>query len=356
MSSNQFKESKILIEDNSLDSLLDYFLTKNNLSKIFILTDENTKKYCLSILANFFYNKFDFTSIEIAGGEQNKTIESCIAIWNQLSHAGADKNSLLVNLGGGIITDIGGFVASTYLRGINFINIPTSLMGMADAAIGGKNGIDLNAIKNQIGSINFPDMIFIHSLFLKTLNDRHFKNGLVEVFKHGLIADKKLWLNLSSVEINRDSIGTILTKAIEIKNNIVTEDPYEKGIRKILNFGHTIGHALESCLLNSGEYQLLHGEAIVAGMIMETWLSEKYCGLKLDESSEITSKLFEIFGKKKLSLINFDNFISYLNYDKKNQHQQFNFSLLNAIGSCKWNIAVSLEDVKVVFNRYNATI
>ena len=156
MSSNKLKESKILIENNSFDALTNFLVAEYKSSNIFVLADENTSKYCLPILAKALLNQQGFELIEIDSGEQNKTIESCIAIWNQLSKAGADKNSLLINLGGGVVTDIGGFIASTYLRGIDFINIPTSLMGMVDAAIGGKNGVDLNAIKNQIGTINFP--------------------------------------------------------------------------------------------------------------------------------------------------------------------------------------------------------
>ena len=353
MSSNKLKESKILIENNSFDALTNFLVAEYKSSNIFVLADENTSKYCLPILAKALLNQQGFELIEIDSGEQNKTIESCIAIWNQLSKAGADKYSLLINLGGGVVTDIGGFIASTYLRGIDFINIPTSLMGMVDAAIGGKNGVDLNAIKNQIGTINFPEMIFIYPLFLNTLNDRHFKNGLAEIFKHGLIADKKLWLNLSSMEINRDVVDVVLANAIEVKNNIVKEDPYEKGRRKILNFGHTLGHVLESCYLNTDD-EILHGEAIAAGMIMETWLSEMQNGLSKEDTDKITNKLFSLFGKHDFEKLNFIDILKYLRHDKKNHDNQIIFSLLKSIGNCSWDIPVSLSDIEVVFNRYKS--
>ncbi len=350
---DQLKGSRILFAENNFDSLID-FLNDNSSSQIFVLTDENTRKHCLPLITHALKNNFTINNIEIESGEHNKKIETCIFVWNKLSEFGADKNSLLINLGGGVVTDIGGFVASTYLRGINFINIPTSLMGMVDASIGGKNGVDRDSIKNQIGLISFPLLVFIFPEFLKTLNDRNFKNGLAEIYKHGLIADKNLWNRLLLNKINRTNIKEILVSAIEIKSSIVSEDPFELGKRKILNFGHSIGHALESCLLNSEGQQLFHGEAIVAGMIMETWLSEKYCGLTPEESNEITNNLFTIFGKENFSQLDFDEFLGYLKHDKKNQHQQFNFSLLNAIGSCKWNIPVSKSDVKIVFDRYNA--
>ena len=353
MSNKQHKNSKILIEDNNFNSLSDFLFSQYKSCKIFVLTDENTNKYCFPVLAKSLSNHFEFVIIENTSGEQNKNIESCIAIWNQLSNAGADKNSLLINLGGGVITDIGGFVASTYLRGIDFINIPTSLIGIVDAAIGGKNGVDLNAIKNQIGTINFPEMVFIHPPFLKTLIDRHFKNGLAEIFKHGLIADKKLWTILYSIDINRDSISTILANAIEVKNNIVIEDPYEKGNRKILNFGHTVGHALESCFLNS-DNSLLHGEAVVAGMIMETWLSEMHNGLSKDEANEITNKLFSLFVKHDFERLNFEDVLKYLKHDKKNYDNRIIFSLLNSIGNCSWDIPVPMIDIEVVFDRYKS--
>jgi 3-dehydroquinate synthase len=322
--------------------------------RIFILCDENTKSKCLPILVSVLRNRYTIILIEISSGEQNKNIHTCIDIWSQLNASGADKNDILINLGGGVVSDIGGFVAATYKRGIDFINIPTSLMGMTDAAIGGKTGVDLQHIKNCIGVIDFPVATFIYPDFLKTLDDRNISNGLAEIYKHALIADKVLWDKFPDFIPERNSIAAFINDSLSVKIKIVAQDPYEKGIRKILNFGHTIGHSLESCFLEKHGGDFLHGEAIIAGMIMEVKLSEKYANLNNDVADHIIQKLISVFGIQDFSSISATELIAYMRHDKKNQQHEFRFSLLRSIGDAVWDVNVSEEDVLEVFSQFQS--
>ena len=216
-------------------------------SSIFIIVDEHTNEYCLTKFLPNIATEITIEIIEIEAGEEIKNITTCVEIWSILSDLGADRKSLIINLGGGVITDIGGFIASTFKRGIDFINVPTTLLGMVDASIGGKNGVDLGNLKNQIGVINVPKMLLIDTDFLETLPQREMRSGLAEMLKHGLIYDKKYWeefLDLSKIDFA--DFDALIYRSIEIKNEIVKQDPTENGIRKALNFGHTLGHGIES--------------------------------------------------------------------------------------------------------------
>src|SRR5690606_38544696 len=248
-------------------------LGQKGYQSVFFLVDDNTHEHCLPLLLSEIHENILIEIIEIPAGEESKAIEIAVQVWETMSETQASRKSLMINLGGGMITDMGGFIASTFKRGIDLINIPTSLLAMVDASVGGKTGIDLNGIKNLIGTFAMPELTLIHPEFLQTLPEREFRSGLAEMLKHGLIHDKNHWLELIEIE-NFDfiSIDYLIEKSVKIKQEIVEKDPFENGIRKILNFGHTIGHALESQLLQT-ENPLLHGEAISVGMMVESILS-----------------------------------------------------------------------------------
>jgi 3-dehydroquinate synthase len=308
----------IWIGEDSL-SKLDF----STYSKVAILVDENTRKYCLNLLPTLN----DSIIIEIESGEKNKTISTCNLIWGELTHHKFDRNSVLINLGGGVIGDMGGFAAATYKRGIDFIQIPTTLLAMVDASIGGKLGVDFNGLKNQVGIFSNPESVIINPKFLETLPEEELKSGFSELVKHALITDKDLWQKVTSTPFNNLDWKEIIYTSLQIKNKIVISDPKEKGERKKLNFGHTFGHAIESYYLEKGP-PILHGEAIFMGIILESEMSD----LTQSEKNEIKNYILSNFGlpytPKKSYLHKF------LLNDKKNQEGKINFSLLKGIGNC----------------------
>ena len=339
---------------NDCFSKLNEFLSSKKYSSVFILVDENSKKHCLPLLKRSFDKILSYTLIQIKSGEKNKNIRTCEKIWNLLSKQNADRKSLLINLGGGVISDIGGFAASTYKRGIDFINIPTTLLAQVDASVGGKTGIDFSNFKNQIGTFAFPKAVFIDPAFLNTLNKRELLSGFAEVIKHGLIADENYWRRISEISNNNILGGTIqelISTSIQIKNAIVSKDPYENGLRKALNFGHTIGHAIESASLKSKK-KLLHGEAIALGMICEAYISRKCTGLPSDQLNGISSFIISIF---KPAPVKFPTkqLIALMKQDKKNNNSEINFSLLNSIGKVEINNSCSEELIEEALHFLN---
>ncbi len=321
-------------------------IAKNNYSKVFILVDENTKKHCLPAFEEILGGVTGIDGLyQIESGEENKHIDTCMQVWQWLSDQGGDRKSLLINLGGGVLTDLGGFVASTFKRGINFINIPTTLLSMVDASVGGKTGVDLGPLKNQIGVINQPEMVLVFPNFLQTLEPRQLKSGFAEMLKHGLIMDAEYWKSLKLKEEFGDA--STIKKSIAIKNKVVMEDPTELGIRKILNFGHTLGHAIESyCLENQERKTLLHGEAIAIGMILEGYLSHKLQGLSGLSLQGIKDTFLAHFDRVDFNSDDIVSILDLLKYDKKNSHGDVNFVLLQAIGT-------AVPDVKVPENLFN---
>ena len=308
----------IWIGENSLSKL-----NIRSYSKVAILVDENTKRDCLSKLPKLE----NPIIIEIQSGEENKNLATCNFIWEELTKHNFDRNSLLINLGGGVIGDMGGFCASTYKRGIDFIHIPTTLLAMADASIGGKLGVDFNHLKNQIGLFANPKSVIINPVFLQTLIENQFKSGFAEVVKHALIADENLWSIITTTDFEKLNWAEIITLSVELKNKIVFTDSKEKGERKKLNFGHTFGHAIESYYLEKGT-PILHGEAIFMGMILETELSNLSNSKKNEIKNYILSNFELPYTPAKMELL------KYLKNDKKNKAEKINFSLLNGIGNC----------------------
>lgn len=319
---------------------LNEHLEKSNYSKIFILVDENTHNNCLSHFMARIYGDYNFEIIEIEEGEVNKNIATCTQVWEVLSELDADRKSAMINLGGGVVTDLGGFVASCFKRGIHFINVPTTLLSMVDASVGGKTGVDLGPLKNQVGVINQPEMVLVDSEYLGTLGDRQLLSGFAEMLKHGLISDAAYWETLKEVDNFKD-LNALIYTSVSIKNEVVTQDPTEQHIRKILNFGHTLGHAVESYFLENEHHELLlHGEAIAVGMVLEAYISHKLTGLSLSELEDIKTTFISRYKKVHFSKEDIDAILALLKFDKKNSHGNINFVLLKAIGEPAIDIKV----------------
>jgi 3-dehydroquinate synthase len=316
--------------EDSLTGLVN-FVEQGNYSRVFILTDEHTTEYCLPIVKEHLDHLDNYDLIEVNAGEESKTIDFCIGIWKTLIDFGADRKALMINLGGGVITDMGGFVASTYKRGIDFVQVPTTLLSQVDASVGGKTGVDVDGIKNIIGTFTQPKAVFMHGGFLKTLPPRQILSGLAEMLKHGLIVDAAYWdqLKISDLSLPTDEL---VHRSVEIKNEVVIADPHEKSIRKALNFGHTVGHAVETYSLMNDADPLSHGEAIVIGMICEAWLSNKKIGLPDSELLEITEVLIHLYPRYKVKENTFPTLLEHMLKDKKNQNGQINCTLLKHIG------------------------
>jgi len=309
------------------------FIKQGKYSRFFILTDENTSAHCLPLLKEKLGdNEDDYDLIEINAGEESKDIDFCIGVWKMLIDFGADRKSLLVNLGGGVVSDLGGFAASTFKRGIDFVHVPTTLLSQVDASVGGKTGIDIDSIKNIIGTFTQPKAVFIEYDFLKTLPERQILSGLAEMLKHGLICDAAYWNQLKVSDLKKPA-AELIYRSIEIKNKVVIEDPKEMGIRKSLNFGHTVGHAVETySLLNDANKALSHGEAIAIGMISEAYLSHKKIGLSDDSLTEIVNVINKLYPRYNIPESIFDELYTYMQKDKKNEDGKINCTFLQEIG------------------------
>jgi len=331
---------------------LDKTVRSKHYSSIFLLTDTNTNQHCLSIFDKHFQHSYTLLSME--AGETNKHLATCEYLWSSLYEQGADRYSLLINLGGGVVTDLGGFVACTYKRGIDFINIPTSLLAMVDASVGGKTGVDFRGLKNQIGIIREPLLVVIDEVFLQTLPQDERRSGYAEMLKHGLIADKDYFTLLSSksIEIN-NQITKHIRQSVSIKIQVVTQDPFEQGLRKILNYGHTLGHAIETYFLEHKiGNRLLHGEAIAIGMIMEAELSCRVTNLTVEERDQIKTVFSSIYNPVTFTESDVTAIKELLKHDKKNQSDQVRFVLLRAIGKPVIDCMVSEEDIDAAFQFY----
>ncbi len=308
-------------------------LRSQDFSSIFILVDSNTEKHCLPRFLEWFPEATSVKPIRIPAGEEHKHLQSCELVWRALSEQGADRNSLLINLGGGVVCDLGGFVAATFKRGIAFINIPTTLLAMVDASVGGKTGVDFDGLKNQIGVIQDPELVTVWPEFLQTLPKREVFSGFAEMLKHGLIQDADYWKQLKQAD-PAGNFAEYITTSVAIKAAVVKEDPKEKGLRKILNYGHTLGHAVESYFLASHDLPtLLHGEAIAIGMIMEAYLSRQLCDLPQSSLEDITRTIHRFFPKVDIPEASWAAIIRLLEFDKKNSHGKIQFVLLSEIAN-----------------------
>ena len=331
---------------------LSNLISENNYSMLFILVDEHTLEDCYpKFIPNLKTDK-QIEVIEIESGEINKNLETCIGVWNVITELGGDRKSLLITLGGGVITDLGGFVASCFKRGIDFVNIPTTLLSMVDASVGGKTGVDLGVLKNQIGVFANPEMVVIDPEYLATVPEREMKSGMAEIIKYGITYDLAL---LHEIRDYKDlNLHHLITRSIAIKNEVVLQDPKEKNIRKILNFGHTLGHAIESFYLESTDKEnLTHGEAIAIGMVCESFISAEILGFPSANVTEIKNMISDMYPRIKLQKADFPNIMALLKHDKKNTNGQVNFVLLNAYEDCKLDCIVSDALIIASMEYYN---
>ena len=355
MQTIQANNYQVFFNENGY-TYLNTILDPKNYSKIFIIADENTSNYCLPRFLSLLTTEIAIEIIELEAGEVHKNIETCLQVWHSLTELGGDRKSIILNVGGGVITDIGGFIACTFKRGIDFINIPTTLLSMVDASIGGKNGVDLGNLKNQIGIIREPKAVVIDTEYLQTLPGEQMRSGFAEMLKHGLIFDKNYWDKLKNIaDINTDDLDTLIYQSVVIKNTIVSQDVTENGIRKALNFGHTLGHAIESyCLENEEKKSLLHGEAIAIGMILESYISKEKGLITPEEHHEIKYVLSDIYDTVSFDQKDIENCIDLLIYDKKNEFGNIQFALLDKIGNCKINESCDNELIYRAFADYNS--
>jgi len=318
-------------------------------SKIAVLTDSNTHKQCYSSIRDLLPSH---ELIEVQAGEEHKNLDTCTLIWQQLTNFSFDRHSLLIVLGGGVLGDMGGFCAATYKRGIDFILVPTTLLSQVDASVGGKLGIDFNNFKNQIGVFCEPKATVIHTSFLKTLPERELRSGFAEVIKHCLISDKKMWQTIRTKNLAEQDWGILVQHSVQFKKEVTRKDPTEKGLRKILNFGHTIGHALESYFLAEGN-RIFHGEAIAMGMVMEAFIARDKNLISTEELNEITSYLILIFEKQEMPWGD-SALIQLTKQDKKNKGNEILMALPKGIGEAGWDISVSEEELEKSFDYYRS--
>lgn len=349
MSLIKAKDYTILIDEEP--AVLLNFIDRMKPSSIFVIVDENTGIYCLPYLKEHL--RMPFSSIRMASGEKFKNLKSCSQVWNALMKYGCDRDSLVINLGGGVIGDMGGFIASTYMRGVRFIQMPTTLLSQVDASVGGKLGIDFLGYKNMIGVFNNPEMVWIQSRFLQSLPDREMKSGLAEVIKHALIRSESHWREITALDGDPKTwpLDKIIKTSVDIKNAIVLEDPREQSLRKILNFGHTVGHAVESQWLESDQ-ALLHGEAIAIGMVCEAHLSWQKGLLKDFELRELTHFIKKIYTHTPGLLDEADSLIERMGKDKKNRERQIRCALIRGIGDAVFDQPCQKDEIVSAFRYF----
>ena len=313
--------------------------------RIFILADETTAKCCLPLVEGFS-ELHDARRIVIGATDVHKNIQSLSQVWEQLGQGGATRHTLLINIGGGMVTDLGGFAASTFKRGINYINIPTTLLAMVDASVGGKTGINFGGLKNEIGVFNNASTVILDTQFLKTLDAENILSGYAEMLKHGLISDVKMWAELLNFDLAQPDLavlGRMVGDSVAVKERIVTEDPTEQGIRKALNLGHTIGHAFESFALQ--HTPVLHGYAVAWGLICELYLSAIKTGFPADKMHQTVRFIQENYGKMTITCDDYPTLLELMTHDKKNVAGTINFTLLGGIGDIRINQTATKEEI-----------
>lgn len=314
--------------------------------KIFVLTDETTARECWPLIRGCRYMDKAHL-ITIGATDIHKDIESLAHVWKQLSDKGATRHSCMINLGGGMVTDLGGFAASTFKRGINFINIPTTLLAMVDASVGGKTGINFNGLKNEIGVFNDSRFVFLNTGFLKTLDSENICSGYAEMLKHGLISNEKMWAELVTFDIKQPDLALLqrmVADSVAVKERIVEEDPHENGIRKALNLGHTVGHAFESMAMKR-DTPILHGHAVAYGLVCELYLSCIKTGFPKDKMRQTVTFIRENYGKMSFNCDDYETLYELMTHDKKNISGTINFTLLGDIGDIKINQTATKEEI-----------
>ena len=320
--------------------------------RIFILVDETTRQLCLPLVENFDCLRHA-EIITIGATDQHKTLESLTHVWSSLQRGGATRHSLMVNLGGGMVTDLGGFAASTFKRGLNYINIPTTLLAMVDASVGGKTGINFGGLKNEIGVFSTARSVILDTQFLRTMDAENMLSGYAEMLKHGLIADDGMWAELLNFDIDvpdYHQLSRMLEDSVKVKERIVEEDPTEKGIRKALNLGHTVGHAFESFALQ--RKPVLHGYAVAWGLICELYLSYIKTGFPIGKMRQTVSFINEHYGKLAITCDDYPTLLELMTHDKKNVGSDINFTLLGDVGDIRINQTATKEEIEESLDFY----
>lgn len=345
--------SPVVLGPAALAALQAWTIAEARHVRHFILGDENTLRHCLPELQGHVPALREAHIMAVAPGERSKSVDVCHALWSHLAAEAADRQAVLIALGGGVVTDLAGFVAATYKRGIPVVNVPTSLLGMVDAAIGGKNGIDLDGIKNVVGTIRQPVGTYVHVPFLRTLGKRELMNGVAEMLKHGLVNDAKHWKAVCAAALHDlKALEPLVLRSAEIKAAIVDEDPQDADKRRLLNFGHTIGHAIEARSWESPQRGLLHGEAVAVGMVCEAWLSWRSELLAREALDEITVVVRERYRPHHLDPVDHHRILQLMANDKKNADDRFRFTLLEAIGRGRINVEVTAALVSAALDHY----
>ena len=350
---------KVVISENLTEALATAAAECEH-DRTFILVDETTERCCLPVVSDM-----DFVHgaqvIVIGATDSHKTLESLAHVWEALGEGGGTRHSLLINIGGGMVTDLGGFAASTFKRGINYINIPTTLLSMVDASVGGKTGINFRGLKNEIGVFSNASTVILDTTFLKTLDAENICSGYAEMLKHGLISNEEMWAELMNFDLAQPDLGqlqTMVADSVAVKQRIVTEDPLEQGIRKALNLGHTIGHAFESFALSHNgdsplcEKPILHGYAVAYGLIGELYLSTVKTGFPSDKMHQTVSFIKEHYGKMAITCDDYPTLLELMTHDKKNVAGTINFTLLGGIGDIRINQTASKEDIYEALDFY----
>lgn len=314
--------------------------------RIFVLVDETTNKLCWSLVKDYLCLK-DAQTIIIGATDRRKNLDTLVHVWESLQQGKATRHSLLINLGGGMVTDLGGFAASTYKRGINFINIPTTLLAMVDASVGGKTGINFGGLKNEIGVFSDAEFVLLDTNWLRTLDKENIRSGYAEMLKHGLIADETMWaelINFNLAQPDLRQLASMLDKSVHIKERIVTEDPHEKGIRKALNLGHTFGHAFESWAMK--RQPVLHGYAVAFGLIAELYLATTRTDFPTERMRQTVNFIRAYYGSLPITCNDYPELIELMHHDKKNHGNEINVTLLGGIGDIRIDQTITEEDIK----------
>ena len=367
-----------IIISNDIEHDLATAVAESEHDRVFVLTDDTTHECCLPKVATLLA-QYDAVPITIAHGDQHKTLTALGDVWTALQQGGATRHSLLINLGGGMITDLGGFAAATFKRGINFINIPTTLLAMVDAAVGGKTGINFGGLKNEIGAFADARFVIINTCFLDTLDAENLCSGYAEMLKHALISDERMWAEHVNFDLSQPDLAELqrmVAESIAVKERIVAEDPHEHGIRKALNFGHTIGHALEEFALQQaggavvstapnsqltpggavvstapnnqltpGNKPLLHGYAVAFGLIGELYMSARKAGFPTERLHQTTRFIRENYAQTEFTCNDYPTLLNLMRHDKKNTSGVINFTLLNNIGDIRINQTATDEEI-----------
>ena len=349
---------KVIIS-NDLQQALSNAIAECPHDKLFVLVDETTHQLCLPVIAGFDCMQ-EAQCIVIGATDTHKTLDTLSHVWAELQRMGATRHSLLINLGGGMVTDLGGFAASTFKRGLAYINIPTTLLAMVDASVGGKTGINFGGLKNEIGVFNNANSVILDTIFLKTMDQENILSGYAEMLKHGLISEEKMWAELLNFNLDHPDgqdnleflvqLGRMLADSVAVKQRIVTEDPTEHGIRKALNLGHTAGHAFESLALE--RKPILHGYAVAYGLVVELYLCCVKTGFPQNKMRQTVAFIKEHYGRMPITCDDYPKLIELMHHDKKNVGTDINFTLLGGIGDIRINQTATEEDIKEALDFY----